>query len=222
MLLRSHVEKYDAAIFDVAVVRARGHLGADRTSCRRRSTRTARATCRCRTTSSAPCSSSTASTRTRPHGLPDVAVRRRRATSTGVVDAWQLVREAHPDLQLVIVLTTEPHDPPGRACYDELARRCARRARRCSCSAWATSSGTSRSTSSSGRPRSSCRRACARASGCGSRTRSGRSARASWRRSAGCTEQVIDGETGLVAAHDGGVRGGDRAAARRPGARRRS
>ena len=42
----------------------------------------------------------------------------------GAVDAWAIVREQRPDLQLVMVLTTEPQDPQGRASYDELARRC--------------------------------------------------------------------------------------------------
>ena len=42
----------------------------------------------------------------------------------GAVDAWLKVRETHPELQLVFVLTTEPQDPAGRASYDELARRC--------------------------------------------------------------------------------------------------
>ncbi len=42
---------------------------------------------------------------------------------SGVVDVWMKARERHPDLQLVFVLTTEPHDPHGRACFDELARR---------------------------------------------------------------------------------------------------
>ncbi len=42
----------------------------------------------------------------------------------GVVDVWQAARARHPNLQLVFVLTTEPQDPHGRGCYDELARRC--------------------------------------------------------------------------------------------------
>ena len=42
----------------------------------------------------------------------------------GAVDAWAMVRERHPGLQLAIVLTTEPQDPSGRACYDQLAERC--------------------------------------------------------------------------------------------------
>jgi len=42
----------------------------------------------------------------------------------GAVDAWAIVRERHPGLQLAIVLTTEPQDPSGRACYDQLAERC--------------------------------------------------------------------------------------------------
>jgi trehalose synthase len=41
----------------------------------------------------------------------------------GAVDAWELVRERRRDIQLVLVLTTEPQDPQGRACYEELARR---------------------------------------------------------------------------------------------------
>ncbi|MEK7693192.1 MAG: glycosyltransferase [Chloroflexota bacterium] len=42
----------------------------------------------------------------------------------GVVDVWQKARGRHPELQLVFVLTTEPQDPHGRTCYDDLARRC--------------------------------------------------------------------------------------------------
>jgi len=42
----------------------------------------------------------------------------------GCVDVWELLRERHPGLQLVVVLLTEPADPPGRACFEELAARC--------------------------------------------------------------------------------------------------
>ena len=42
----------------------------------------------------------------------------------GAVDAWDIVRKRHPDLQLAIVLTTEPKDPAERACYERLADRC--------------------------------------------------------------------------------------------------
>ncbi len=42
----------------------------------------------------------------------------------GAVDAWEIVRERHPELQLAIVLTTEPHDPEERDCYERLADRC--------------------------------------------------------------------------------------------------
>jgi trehalose synthase len=42
---------------------------------------------------------------------------------TGVVDAWHLVKERRPDVQLVIVLMTQPTDPTGRACYEDLASR---------------------------------------------------------------------------------------------------
>jgi trehalose synthase len=41
----------------------------------------------------------------------------------GVFDAWHLVRESHPDVQLVMVLFTEPQDPAGRTCFDEVVRR---------------------------------------------------------------------------------------------------
>jgi trehalose synthase len=41
----------------------------------------------------------------------------------GVYEAWEIVRETHPDVQLVIVLFTEPRDAPAQACYDELVRR---------------------------------------------------------------------------------------------------
>jgi trehalose synthase len=42
----------------------------------------------------------------------------------GAVEAWQQVKESHPELQLVLVLTTEPNDPGSRAVFEELARRC--------------------------------------------------------------------------------------------------
>jgi len=42
----------------------------------------------------------------------------------GAVDAWAIVRDRHPELQLAMVLTTEPQDPSGRACYELLAERC--------------------------------------------------------------------------------------------------
>jgi trehalose synthase len=41
----------------------------------------------------------------------------------GVVDVWDRVREHHPEAQLVFVLTTEPQDPQGRSCFEELAGR---------------------------------------------------------------------------------------------------
>lgn len=42
---------------------------------------------------------------------------------TRAIDVFERVRERFPDLQLAILLTTEPQDPSSRACYDELARR---------------------------------------------------------------------------------------------------
>ena len=43
----------------------------------------------------------------------------------GAVDCVCELRDAHPDLQLVLLLTTEPQDPVGRQCFDDLSRRCA-------------------------------------------------------------------------------------------------
>ena len=39
----------------------------------------------------------------------------------GAVEAWSIVRRRRPGLQLAIVLTTEPHDPEERACYEQLS-----------------------------------------------------------------------------------------------------
>lgn len=41
---------------------------------------------------------------------------------TGVVESWQAARRRHPGLQLAVVLTTDPFDPAGRSCYETLAR----------------------------------------------------------------------------------------------------
>jgi trehalose synthase len=43
----------------------------------------------------------------------------------GAVGTIVALRGQIPDLQLALVLTTEPQDPAGRACYEELARCCA-------------------------------------------------------------------------------------------------
>jgi trehalose synthase len=42
----------------------------------------------------------------------------------GAVDSCSALYQRFPGLQLAIILTTEPQDPQGRQCYDELARRC--------------------------------------------------------------------------------------------------
>jgi trehalose synthase len=41
----------------------------------------------------------------------------------GAVDAWDIARQTHPGLQLVMVLITTPHDSQSRGCYEDLARR---------------------------------------------------------------------------------------------------
>lgn len=43
----------------------------------------------------------------------------------GAVDAYCAARDDVPGLQLVLLLTTGPQDPAARGCFDELARRCA-------------------------------------------------------------------------------------------------
>ena len=43
----------------------------------------------------------------------------------GAVDTVCALRERFRNLQLALILTTEPQDPAGRATYDDLARRCA-------------------------------------------------------------------------------------------------
>lgn len=43
----------------------------------------------------------------------------------GAADACCALYEKFPGLQLAVILTTEPQDPTGRQCYDDLARRCA-------------------------------------------------------------------------------------------------
>jgi len=42
----------------------------------------------------------------------------------GAADACSSLYSAFPGLQLAIILTTEPQDPQARQCYDDLARRC--------------------------------------------------------------------------------------------------
>lgn len=42
----------------------------------------------------------------------------------GAADACSTLYERFPGLQLAIILTTEPQEPQGRQCYDDLARRC--------------------------------------------------------------------------------------------------
>ncbi len=39
------------------------------------------------------------------------------------VEVWERVRQKHRDLQLLIVLMTEPQDPLARSCYEDIARR---------------------------------------------------------------------------------------------------
>jgi len=43
----------------------------------------------------------------------------------GAVETVCALRARFPDLQLALILTTEPQDPAGRAAYEDLVRRCA-------------------------------------------------------------------------------------------------
>ena len=42
----------------------------------------------------------------------------------GAVDCVCDLHDRFPDIQLVLMLTTEPQDPVGRQCFDDLSRRC--------------------------------------------------------------------------------------------------
>lgn len=42
---------------------------------------------------------------------------------SGLYDAWRMAKERVPELQLVVVLFTEPADSPSRQCYDDLVQR---------------------------------------------------------------------------------------------------
>jgi len=120
MLLRSHLEKYDAAMFD-APSYARGDISIP--------------------TYIVPPAIDPNSVRNMP--LPDDVVRSvlgqyginpdrplicqvtpcdAACDLVGVYETWKLVQQKHPDVQLLIVLFTEPRDPNARACFDELAR----------------------------------------------------------------------------------------------------
>ena len=106
------IAPYDAAIFHLRGVRARGRrAAAGPTSGRRRSTRWRRRTWRCRPRR--PCTSSTSSGSTRAARCS----RRSRAstrgrTRSGVIDAYRVVKEAHPGVQLALV-GSMAHDDPG-------------------------------------------------------------------------------------------------------------
>jgi trehalose synthase len=121
MLLRSHVEKYDAVVFDAPTF-SRGDISIP--------------------THIIPPAIDPNSARNMP--LPDEVVHRvlrqygidpdkplicqvtpcdAACDLVGVFETWQLVRERHPDVQLLIVMFTEPQDPGARACFDELVRR---------------------------------------------------------------------------------------------------
>ncbi|HLB24527.1 MAG TPA: glycosyltransferase [Dehalococcoidia bacterium] len=120
MLLREHVEKYDAAIFDAPTF-ARGDISIP--------------------THIVPPAIDPNSPRNMP--LPDDLVRSvleqyginpdrplicqvtpcdAACDLVGVYETWRLVQERHPDVQLLIVLFTEPQDSNARACFDELVR----------------------------------------------------------------------------------------------------
>jgi trehalose synthase len=121
LLLRPHIEKYDAAVFE-----ARSFVREDLSV----------------PIEIVPPAIDPASPRNMP--LPDEVVRtvterygidperpvlcqispcEPASRLTEAVDVWAKVRDTHPGLQLVIVLMTDPQDPPARACYEELARR---------------------------------------------------------------------------------------------------
>jgi trehalose synthase len=121
MLLRSHLEKYDAAIFDAENFK-RGDISVP--------------------TYVVPPAIDPNSARNM--ALPDDVVRSvlgqygidpdkplicqvspcdAACDLVGVFETWERVRKRHPDVQLVMVLFTEPADPAARGCYEELVHR---------------------------------------------------------------------------------------------------
>jgi trehalose synthase len=123
LLLRSHVEKYDAAVFEAQsfaredlTLPARVILPAiDPTSAR-----------------NMPLPDEMVRTVLERYGMDperpmvlQISPCDPESDLTGVVDACCKVRERFGDLQVAIVLMTQPQDPPGRACYESLTRRCA-------------------------------------------------------------------------------------------------
>ena len=121
LLLRPHVEKYDIAVFEAASF-ARDDLSIptqiiapaiDPTSPR-----------------NMPLPDEVVRTVTERYGIDperpvlcQISPCEPASKLTEAVDVWQKVRETHPGLQMVIVLMTDPQDPPARACYEDLARR---------------------------------------------------------------------------------------------------
>lgn len=123
MLLRSHVEKYDAAIFSA------GHFIRDDITI---PTYVVEPAIDPKSARNMPLTDDVLRTVLEQYGIDrdrtmicqmspcDAA-----SDLVGAVDAWEIARRTQRELQLVMVLTTEPHDPQGRACYEELARRTA-------------------------------------------------------------------------------------------------
>jgi trehalose synthase len=122
MLLRRHIDKYDAAIFDApAFVRADiaipTHIvppAIDPNSAR-----------------NMPLPDDVVATVLERYGIDatrpmvvQISPCDAACDFNGVMDAWEKARERHADLQVVFVLTTEPQDPQSRACFEELAKRC--------------------------------------------------------------------------------------------------
>ncbi len=121
MLVRSHVEKYDAAIFDaptfvrsdISVKTYVVEPAIDPNSAR-----------------NMPLPDDVINTVLAQYGIDparpiicQVSPCDAASDLVGAFEVWQQVRERRRDVQLVVMLTTEPQDPEGRACYEELASR---------------------------------------------------------------------------------------------------
>jgi trehalose synthase len=121
MLLRRHIETYDAAIFDAPNFN-RGDISIN--------TYVVRPAIDPNSARNMPLSSEVIQNVLGQYGIDATRPVISQVTPcdaacdlVGVFEAWQKVRETHPDVQLVVVLFTEPNDPASRSCYDELVRR---------------------------------------------------------------------------------------------------
>lgn len=121
MLLRGHIEKFDAAIFPTASF-ARNDMPAP--------TRVVAPAIDPLSARNMPLPDELIHTVLGQYGIDpnrpiicQIAPCEPASDLCGCVDVWEVDRDRHPGLQLVVVLMTEPADPASRACFEDLAAR---------------------------------------------------------------------------------------------------